>query len=397
MSVRARIFAALASILVLQLYSQASVADSQKAPVILAIDAEFGVRASTSAQAIQRGAEIAAAEINAGGGLLGGRPLRIVTRNNNSMPARAIENLRELAADANVVAVMGGKHSPVVLQLLPLIHEIGIPYLDPWAAADEITSHSHRPDYVFRLSLKDSWAMQKMVGSAAARGFRRLGLLLPNSGWGRSSLAAAQKAVGGDERLKIVGERWFNFGDPQLAPQYNELRQAGADAILLVANEIEGAVLLREIAMRPKGEQLPVIAHWGVTGGEFFKQARAALAQTDFAVVQTYSFVDARDPRAKQVLAALKRDYGVAGARDIDSPVGLAHAYDLTHLLAQAVAHAGSDDRRAVRDALERLPPWNGLLKRYAPPFAPSRHDALDASLTFMARYAIDGAIVRNR
>jgi len=54
------------------------------APVLLAIDADFGVRSSTSAQAIQLGATIAADEINAAGGVLGGRPLRIITRNNNS-------------------------------------------------------------------------------------------------------------------------------------------------------------------------------------------------------------------------------------------------------------------------------------------------------------------------
>lgn len=368
-----------------------------KPPVLLAIDAEFGVMASTSAQAIQRGAEIAAAEINAAGGVLGGRPLQIVTRNNNSVPARATENLREVAANPDVVAVMCGKYSPVVQQNLQLIHDIGMPYLLPWAAADGLTEHAYTPNFVFRLALRDSWAIAKMIGSAEARGYRRIGLILPNSGWGRSNRAAVEKLLGGGDRSTLVSEQWYNFGDEQFDVQYDALRRADADVILLVANELEGAALVAEIARRPASERLPVLSHWGVTGGEFFKRAGDALARVDFSVVQTYSFIDAKDARARRVLDRLRERYGVANAREIESPVGYAHAYDLTQLLARAVESAGSTDRRAIRHALEQLGEYRGLVRRYRRAFTPTRHEALDAAQVFMARYAPDGAIVRAR
>ena len=69
------------------------------------------------------------------------------------------------------------------------------------------------------------------------------------------------------------------------------------------------------------------------------------------------------------------------------SPVGVAHAYDLTHLLAMAIRKAGSTDRRRIRDALEQLGPYDGLLQRYPVPFTPARHDALSARNVFFARY----------
>lgn len=378
----------------------AALAAGHPAPVLLAIDAEFGVRASTSAQAIQRGAEIAAAEINAAGGLFNGRPLKIIVRNNNSVPARAAENIRELAADPDVIAVMSGKHSPVVQQMVPLVQELRIPYLDPWAAADDITERLPLPDFVFRLSLKDSWALRTMVRTAAARGYRRIGLLLPNSGWGRSSLAAAEKAIG-KTSLRLLEPQWYNFGEQEFAAHYNALRQAGAQVLLLVANEMEGAAVVREIARHPKGERLAVISHWGVTGGQFFSMAREGLAGVDFSVVQSYSFLDANRTKAgspaARVVQALQKDYGVASPRQIESPVGLAHAYDLTHLLALAVKRAGSLEREAIRDALERLPEYRGLVRHYQPPFTPERHEALDPALVFLARYAPDGAIERIR
>jgi len=49
------------------------------------------------------------------------------------------------------------------------------------------------------------------------------------------------------------------------------------------------------------------------------------------------------------------------------------------HLLARAIDKAGSTDRVAIRDALEKLRPYEGLVRRYDKPFTPEGHDALSA------------------
>jgi len=85
---------------------------------------------------------------------------------------------------------------------------------------------------------------------------------------------------------------------------------------------------------------------------------------------------------------------GGGSARAILSPVGVAHAYDLTHILAKAIDLAGSTRREAVRDALERVPSHAGLIRKYNPPFTPKRHEALSESDVFLARYSpLDGAL----
>ncbi|HNF91548.1 MAG TPA: ABC transporter substrate-binding protein, partial [Accumulibacter sp.] len=56
--------------------------------------------------------------------------------------------------------------------------------------------------------------------------------------------------------------------------------------------------------------------------------------------------------------------------------------------------HAGSTDRLAVRQALEEVRDYDGLIKRYRRPFDAGRHDALSESDVIMTRYAPDGAIV---
>lgn len=371
-------------------------ARAETPPILIGIDAEFGVIGSTSAQAIRMGARIAIDEINAAGGVLGGRKLALVEKDNRSVPARSLNNLRELAADPNVVAVLCGRFSPVVVEALPEIHRLKLPLLDPWAAADPITDHEYRPGYVFRLSLRDSWAVEAMVRHAEDRKIRKVGLLLPNTEWGRSSLRAAEHIDKRDPKFEIVGSRWYNWGDPTLVDKYQSLRAAGAEAIIVVANDREAGLLVREVAGLPKDERLPILSHWGVTGGGFFQLAGPALKEVDFAVVQTYSFLDAKDPVATRVIEAA-RQHGAENARRIESPVGVAHAYDLVHLLAKAVKKAGSTDRPAIRDALEKLGPHAGLVRHYVRPFAPGRYDALTSKEVFMARYADDGAIERIR
>jgi branched-chain amino acid transport system substrate-binding protein len=367
---------------------------SQQPPVLIGLDAEFGHTTSTSAQAVRQGMEIAIDEINRAGGVLGGRKLELVVRDNRSIPAIAVDNLRELAAMPDLVGVFGAKFSPVVVEWLKPAHEIGLPIFATWSTADQITDMAFQPSYSFRLSLKDEWAGPVFLRFAAQRhGAKKVGVLLPNTAWGRSNKAAIAKASP-RTGVKVVAERWYNWGDGSLIEAYLDLYRAGAQAVILVANEVEGAILVREMAALPAARRLPIISHWGVTGGRFAEMTGAALDQVDFSVIQTFSFIGVRSPAAIRVLAALQTRYGVADAERVISPIGIAHAYDLTHLLARAINQAKSTDRARIRDALERLGPYDGLVRRYSRPFTPTRHDALGPEQIFMARYTADDRLI---
>ncbi len=386
-------FARLLALLLLLLVALPSAATDHP-PVLIGLDAEFGHLTSTSAQAVERGIRIAMDEINAAGGVLGGRPLALVTTDNRSIPLIGKDNFRQLAAMPDLVAVFGGKFSPVYVECVPLAHELALPLLDPWGSADPITDHGHTPSYTFRLSLKDTWAAPAMLNFARqAHGATRIGVLLPHTAWGRSNLTALERAAaqGGTQ---LVATRWYNWGDSSLMTQYQEMRRAGAEAVVLVANETEGSLFVRELAALPKEQRLPIVSHWGITGGEFVKLSGEALQAVDLAVIQTFSFIDQQTPITARVLAKLDQAYGIPTAAAVKSPVGIAQAYDLTHLLARAIDRAGSTDRRAIRDALEQLGPYDGLVRRYDPPFTSQRHDALSAQDLFFARYTTHDELI---
>ena len=363
-------------------------------PVLLGIDGEFGLDNSTSAQAVELGMRAAVQEINAAGGVLHGRPLQVVVKDHRSIPARGIRNIQEFAKLPDLVAVFGGRFSPVVIEELPTLKAARVPFMAAWSSADVIVDNAMQPNYVYRLSLRDSLAMPALLAAAKRRKLARVGLLMTNTSWGRSNAAAAERALPKMPGMNIVGTSWYNWRDASLVAKYSQLRAAGAQAIVLVANDDEAAVLVREVAALPKAQRVPILSHWGVTGGEFTAQAGPALQQVDFSVIQTFSFYKADPARVKRFLASAAAVSKVKRIEDIHGPVGVAHAYDLTHILARAIDLAGSTDRRAVRDALERVGSHRGLVKDYAPPFTPARHEALGPEQLLMARYRADGVLV---
>lgn len=366
-----------------------------KEPVLVGLDLEFGHPTSTSAEAVQRGVELAIAEVNAAGGVLGGRPLEAIVLPNRAVPARGVENVRAFASRKDGVAVFCGKFSPVILEELPVLRELEMPLLDPWAAADAIVDNGMHPNWVFRLSLRDSWAVHAMLQYAASRGLERVAVLLPNTGWGRSNAAAAEAYAKTHAAPRIVSTRWFNWGVESLAEDYDAFRAAGAQAVIFVTNEAPGALLVREVAALPPEKRLPIIAHHGIAGGDLVTLSGTALGKVDLTAVQVFTFVGNTRPQAQALLAAVEKRYGVLDAGHVLSAGGLAAAYDLTHLLARAIKKAGSTDRRAIRKALEELRDHEGAVKRLARPFAPDRHEALAEDDLFMARFTPEGALVR--
>lgn len=114
-----------------------------KPPIVVGLTAGFGLKYSRTAHAIEKGILLAMDEINASGGLLGGRPLKLVARDDRGLPTRGQDILLDFAADTNVLAVFSGRFSPVAIELASIANKREILLLAPWSAADSITKHAY--------------------------------------------------------------------------------------------------------------------------------------------------------------------------------------------------------------------------------------------------------------
>lgn len=360
-------------------------------PMVVVVEAEFGHSTSTSAQAVALGVGIAIEELNRERG--GRRRFKLRRSDNAAVSAMAVDNFAEAAADPSVIAVFGGKFSPVMIELVRPAHEQKLVLLSPWASADAITDHGRDPSWTFRLSLKDAWAGPAFLREARNRyNATAVGLLAPSTAWGRSNEAALLGAASA-ANASVVATRWYSWGERSLIGRYHELRQAGAKVIVMVANEVEGAVLVREVGALPRAERLPILCHWGVTGGYFPRMVGSVLREVDFSVIQTFTFHGNTRPAAVALRKACEARLPPDANGRIEAPVGVGHSYDLMHLLALAVDQGGAE-RTSIRSALEDLPPFAGAVRDYHPAFTRTRHDALGPDNVFFATYTADGELL---
>src|SRR6266404_1724902 len=335
---------------------------AQQPPIRLGLAAAVSGGSAASGEAIKRGLSIALDEVNARGGLLGGRKLELVVRDDEGNPQKGVTIARELIEREKVAAVFGGLHTTVALAQVPVWHELATPYVGTWAAGTNITRNGKTPNFVFRVSANDDEVDRYLVRYAAEQLKRgKPGLLLENTAWGQSNEAGLTKWFG-ERGVKAVGVEKFNWNDPDMSPQLLRLRQGGADVILLVANAPEGAQVVKSKAK--VGWEVPIVSHWGISGGRFAELTGELSDGVVF--VQTYSFFGKLNARGEAVLKALRDKHGVKGPEDVTAPVGTANAYDALHLVALAIEQAKSTDGDAIRTALEDLKtPYQGLIKSY--------------------------------
>jgi branched-chain amino acid transport system substrate-binding protein len=205
--------------------------------------------------------------------------------------------------------------------------------------------------------------------------------MVDTTAWGDSNLAGFATWL---DRLNArrAGVERFDQGDTNMSRQLERLRAAGADAIIMAADTAEGAAIVRGLATL--AWKVPVVSHWGVSGGQFVQLAGTTNAE-GVLTLQTFSFAGALSPKAQTVLRAYHARFGTRRVEEVQAPIGVAHGYDGLHLLARAIRQAGTVAGDDVRQALEHLAPYDGLIKRYAPAFTPDNHDPLTAEDCLMA------------
>ena len=198
------------------------------------------------------------------------------------------------------------------------------------------------------------------------------------------------------EGLEPSALAWFHWGAQDMEAAVHNIAKTNPDVILLVANAPEGLAIVKSVASLPKADRIPIISHWGITGGRFFELAKDVLNDVDLSILQTFSFIQPTFPkRANKVINAyLKHNLDATNANEIFAPTGTAHAYDIIQILALAIDKAKATNRQDVRDALENLTEYQGLVRNYSPPFSAEKHDALDASDFNLSQYDRNGAIV---
>ncbi|MDB5821483.1 MAG: Branched-chain amino acid transporter, amino acid-binding protein [Herminiimonas sp.] len=342
--------------------------------VKIGLVAALSGNSALSGEAITRGLTIAIDEVNARGGVMNGKKLVLVKRDDESNPSKGQLAARELVEKEKVAVVFGGIDTPVSAALVNVMQELKTPYMGVWAAGTNITHHGKTPNYMFRVSVVDErvdLAMMKYAQKTYSA--KKPGAILVNNPWGESNQKGLEKASA-ELKLPLAAVEKYGASDVDITPQLTRLRSAGADSLILVGNAAPAAQVMKSLDRM--GWKVPVVSHWGISGGRF--NELAGPLYKDVVFVQTYSFFGPQNKNGQKVMAELKKRYpDIKGPEDILAPVGVANSYDALMLTALALNTAKSVDGEKLREAFYNVPDYDGLIKTYKKPFTSSDNDAL--------------------
>ncbi|MEM9781412.1 MAG: ABC transporter substrate-binding protein, partial [Pseudomonadota bacterium] len=315
-------------------------------PVKIGLIASLSGPSAKSGEAITRGMTLAIKEINDAGGILG-RPVELLRRDDENNPGKGLTAARELIQREGVAVLFGGLQTPVSLAIVPYVNQSQVPFMGPWAAGTPITKNGADPNFVFRVSAVDELVDIALVERAVEiHNSSNPGMVLINNPWGESNEKGLMAALN-DRSMSHAGIEKIEAKDVDVVPQLTRLKEAGADALFLVANVGPSAQVMK--SLERMGWDVPVVSHWGPAGGRF-SELGGPRAET-VEMIQTFTFSGNDNPKAAEKLAALKELFPeIETAADVTPAVGIANAYDAMHLTALAIENAGSTDGPAIRE-----------------------------------------------
>jgi len=279
-----------------------------------------------------RGAQLAIAQINAGGGIRD-RRLELTAVTDSADARRAVPVADQFFADPTVVAVIGHSTSGATLAA-STIYNRGLAAVSPTATSPEI---SDAGPWIFRVAPSDSANSAALARFAIRELGNRSAILYANEPYGRglrNGFGRAYEAAGGTllEQYPYIEGATVDF-----EPYLLGIKRATPN-LIFVAGLDAGAGLIIQQA-RALDIEAPIIGGDGLLG----------LAGLDPVYDGTYLGLlfhpDAPGQAGRQFVEAYERQYGEAP----DHFAAL--TYDAVMLVADAIRQAGFD-RQRIRDYL---------------------------------------------
>ncbi len=296
-----------------------------------------------------RGAQLAIEEAQAAGEILPGMKVVLAELDDSRSPAQAVSAAKRLAADPDVMAVVGHLNSSCTKPASAIYHEARMLHVCPVSSNPEISRQGF--DTFFRICPTDD-----LQGPAGARyaveklGAKKIFVLDDMTTYGRglsNEFKSAAEKMGG----QILGHEGITQGEKDFTPVLTKIKSLNPDLIYFAGMFPEAALLLKQ------KHKLNLPAKF-LGGDGLFEPALIELATPEAAEGMSLTTLggDIRSmPSAQPFVKAFEAKYGSLGAYSW-------YAYEATRIALQAIRQAGKKDRLAVLEAMKQMQSYSGIL-----------------------------------
>jgi ABC-type branched-subunit amino acid transport system substrate-binding protein len=308
----------------------------------------------TDGQAWVRGVRLAADEVNAAGGLLGGRRVELVVADSATAMDAAVGGANSVIGQGAVAVIGDGGSGGSLAIYQGVTQPMMVPQLSGSATSTSLTmANSMLPAserFFFRTAPPDAYQAQVVVRIAQMNAHcTSLAIMNQNDAYGMpfaDAIARLYTAAGGTVAVRVP----FTPASPSYTSEVQMIASATPtpDCIALIAYPTDAGLILR--AWENLGASRPMV-HWigtdGLFSADFIHEAgsdarvQGFLGATPLTTPMTPEFTD--------FAARYQTVYGHAPENFV------ANYYDATALLLLAIERAGSTDGAAIRDALREI------------------------------------------
>ena len=276
---------------------------------------------------MRQGAELAVADINAKGGVLGQKVV-LQVEDDVCDPKQAVAVANRLVGEG-VAFVAGHACSGSSIPASQVYQEEGVVMISPASTNPDFTEKGG--DMIFRVCGRDD-QQAEVAADYIARylGDARIAVLHDKSAYGKG-LAAATRALLLKDGMKVVLDEAYTAGEKDYTAVISKLKQAAVDLVYVGGYHAEIGLMLRQAddadlkARFMAGDGLMSADFWSVSGG------------TAEGTLMTFAADPTKNPKARLVVERFK-------AAGVEPEGYTLYTYAAVQTWAQAAEKAGSAD-----------------------------------------------------
>ena len=305
----------------------------------LADVAELSGSGATVGTNWKNGIDLAVAEINAAGGILGAKI--VVTHADSQSNAGTAKAQVQKALDSEPYALLGPGYSGSVKVTEPLAAEAGIAEIMGGEAA-ELTKTGNK--FVFRTSFGQQSSMPKIAKYMAENlKAKTVAVVYVNNDFGKGGRDTVEKELTARD-VKVVLDDSTEAGQADFAADALKVKSANPDVVFVYLNEEESARILKEL--RKADVKAPLVGETTLIGQKVIELAGGA---ANGAIAHVGLTTDAP-------IASIKafRDKFVAKYNYVPDHNGL-KGYLAVYMIKAATEKMGKLDSKGLADALHGL------------------------------------------
>ncbi len=214
---------------------------ADKAPVKIGVVLPLSGGLELFGQQGIQGAKMAVAEINAAGGVLGGRKIELIIEDNKTDPKTAAEKAKKLILKDKVAAILGPITSANRNAMTPVTDKYKVPLL----YATDYEGQACSP-YLFCYSAIPDHYIKPFIPYLAKNYGKKFYLFGADYIWPHKMNESIKKGIT-DAGGQVLAEEYTPFGVKDFASTIDKIVKSGADVLVLTLPGADGQTLVKQM------------------------------------------------------------------------------------------------------------------------------------------------------